>query len=157
MPSSTPSLVWEATCKHPTQPASKKECQQHLRRAQKMLRNIRKDAHTKRREYLETLAHKYNFTGETAKRRIIQRIQKAEATARCYRKLRWILHPPKPGVTFIQQMDNNGKTSTLYDRCQIKEAILTRNQNHFNQCAGTPFTVEPLWSLNWAADSPLAD
>ena len=141
----------------PSTPSTLQECQRLLRRAQKTLRRIRRQALEKRTEHLETLAAKYKFSGESDKAKIIKRIQKAEAIARCYKKLRWILHPPKPGVTFIQQPDNNGTIQTLYDRQQIEQAILERNQKHFNQCAGTPFTVPPLKSLSWAADSILAE
>ena len=67
------------------------------------------------------------------------------------------MKPPKPGVTFVERPSQNGTTETLYDRTTVEQAILEQNQRHFNQCAGTPFTVGKLQSLNWAADSTLAD
>ena len=89
--------------------------------------------------------------------KIIRQLIRGEATKRCYRKLKWIMKPPKPGVTFVEQQTQDGSTETLYDRTTLKQAILKRNQQHFNQCAGTPFTVGSLRQLNWASDSPLAD
>ena len=140
-----------------TTPQTKRECQTQLRRAQKDLRQIRRKAYEIRAQYLETLAMQYNIQGDKSKESIIKRIQQAEATKQCYRKLRWILKPPKPGVTFIQRTNQQGNTETLYDRQKIEEAILNRNRRHFNQCAGTPFTTGRLRDLNWAADSPLAE
>ena len=89
--------------------------------------------------------------------KIIRRLIRAEATKRCYQKLRWITKPPKPGVTFVERLSKHGTIETLYDRATVEHAILECNQQHFNQCAGTPFTVGQLRNLNWAADSPLAD
>ena len=89
--------------------------------------------------------------------RIVRKIIQAEATKRCYRKLRWLTKPPKPGVTFVERTTPDGTSETLYDRIDVETAILQRNRRHFNQCSGTPFTVGPLRALNWAADSKLAD
>jgi hypothetical protein len=36
----------------------------------------------------------------------------------------------------------------IFDQNQITETIIERNQNHFGQAHGTPFTVSPL--VNWA-------
>ena len=154
-------LLYIATQLPPTltmrKPQTKKECQTELRKAQKHLRKIRKLAYEKRQEHLETLVQKYIITGENDKIKIVKRIQKAEATKRCYKKLRWILRPPKPGVTFVEQQNEEGKIKTIYNRQQLEQTILERNRKHFNQCAGSPFTTEPLRQLNWAADSPFAE
>ena len=138
------------------QPTNIQECQTQLRRLQKQLKKIRRKAHETRVSFLNQLVQQYELTGNKDKQRIIKRIQRAEATKRCYRKLRWILNPPKPGVTFIQRQ-TNGKLSSVYDRLTLEDIILKRNQRHFNQCAGTPFTTGQLRNLNWAADSPIAD
>ena len=138
-------------------PKTKQECQTLLRKAQKKLRKIRRRAQEKRTEYLNTLVQQYALQGNQQMESIIKRIKKAEATKRCYAKLRWILHPPKPGVTFVQRTTSNGTTKTLYDRQTLEHAILLQNKQHFNQCKGTPFTTGNLRKLNWAADSPLAE
>ena len=138
-------------------PKTKQECQTKLRKAQKQLRKIRQKANEKRTQHLDILAQQYNIQGDRTKASIIKWIQRAEATKRCYQKLQWILKPPKPGVTFIQQKTKSGSTETLYDRRTIEHAILKRNQTHFNQCSRTPFTAGRLRELNWAADSPLAN
>ena len=140
----------------PPRPATPQEGQQLLRKAQKLLRTIRRKAQSKREEYLEQLRQKYGLLDDDKMQKIILRIQKAEATKRCYRKLRWITKPQKPGVTFIERTTNNG-TECIFDRQALEAAILERNQMHFNQCAGTPFTVGPLRKLRWAADSELAE
>ena len=138
-------------------PQTKQECQTILRKAQKHLRKIRKHANKQRQQHLEMLVQQYIVTGENDKIRILKRIHKAEATKRCYKKLRWILRPPKPGVTFIEHKNDEGKIETIYNRQQLEQTILERNRCHFNQCAGSPFTTEPLRQLNWAADSTFAE
>ena len=87
---------------------------------------------------------------------IIKKILKAEATKRCYCKLRWLIHPPVSGVLYIQR-DHHGSLQTIIDCFDLEQTILDHNQQHFNQCASTPFTVGALRQLNWAADSPVAD
>ena len=137
-------------------PTNLQECQRQLRKLQRQLKKIRRRAREARSSFLDQLIQQYELSGNTEKQRIVRRIQRAEATKRCYNKLRWILNPPKPGVTFIQQKEAD-TVRTIYDCLTIEDMILKRNQKHFNQCAGTPFTTGHLRQLNWAADSPLAD
>ena len=137
-------------------PTTIQDCQRQLRRLQKQLKKLRRKAHKERKSYLDQLIQQYEITGDNEKQSIVRKIQRAEATKRCYNKLRYILNPPKPGVTFIQHT-KNGRTKTVYNRLQLEDMILHRNQRHFNQCAGTPFTTGQLRQLNWSADSPLAD
>lgn len=138
-------------------PHTKQECQYYLRKAQKNLRKIRKKARELRIQHLENLIEKYNLTNDKERKKIIRRIQRAEAISKCYRKLRWLLHPPNPGVTFIQHTTDDGITRTIYDRQTLEQVILQRNKHHFNQCAGSTFTTGILRNLNWASDSDLAD
>ena len=131
-------------------------CQYHLRRAQKALKRIRKKAYELRMEHLELLVARYNLSKDNTKEAIVRKILKAEATKRCYRKLRRLIHPLSSGVSYVQQ-ECNGHLHTIMDRFELEQTILDRNQQHFNQCAGTPFTVGALRQLNWAADSPAAE
>ena len=139
------------------EPRTKQEHQTLLRRAQKALRKVRRDAQQHRENHLEILLKRYGLLDDKKMQQIIRRLIQAEATKRCYKKLRWITKPPKPGVTFVERHTHNGTTETLYDRTTVEEAILQRNKRHFNQCAGTPFTIGELRKLNWAADSASAD
>ena len=141
----------------PTEPSTKQQHQTLLRKAQKSLRKIRRDAHQHRERHLEILLKRYGLLDDSKMQQVIRRLIRAEATKRCYKKLRWITKPPKPGVTFVECTNQNGNTETLYDRTTVEEAILRRNRRHFNQCAGTPFTIGELRNLNWAADSASAD
>ena len=84
---------------------------------------------------------RYALLDEKKMQQTVKRIIQAEATKRCYRKLHWITKPNKPGITFVERTNSNGSTETLYDRSSVESAILQCNQRHFNQCAGTPFTV----------------
>ena len=141
----------------PTDPRHPQEHQTLLRKAQKALRKIRRDAQQHRDQHLEILLKRYGLLDDEHMQKTIRRLIRAEATKRCYNKLKQITKPPKPGVTFVEQTSPDGNTVTLYDRKTLEHAILQRNQKHFNQCAGTPFTIGQLRKLNWAADSPLAD
>ena len=141
----------------PKLPESTKEYQTLLRKAQKNLQKIRQNAQANRTQYLDILLQRYETLDDNKMKQVVKQIIRAEATKRCYRKLKWILKPPKPGVTFIERTTQDGATETLYDRESIETAILKRNQQHFNQCAGTPFTVGKLRKINWAADSDFAD
>ena len=136
---------------------STKEYQRLLCRAQKNLRKTRRKAQANRTQYLDILLQRYDTLDDNKMKQVVQQIIRAEATKQCYRKLKWILKPPKPGVTFIERTTEDGAIETLYERESIETAILRRNQQHFNQCAGTPFTVGKLRKINWAADSDLAD
>ena len=123
-----------------SKPTNIQECQRRLRKLQRQLKKIRRRARVARSSFLDQLIQQYELSGNTEKEHIVRRIRRAEATKRCYNKLRWILNPPKPGVTFIQQKHAD-TTSTIYDRLALEALILKRNQKHFNQCAGTPFTT----------------
>ena len=132
-------------------PAIPRTCQEHqmlLRKAQKELRKIRHNAQHHRQQHLDILLKKYGLLDGAKMQKIIQRLIQAEATKQCYKKLKWILKPPKPGVMFVERTSTNGTTETIYDQQTAEEAILQRNQQHFNQCSGTPFTVGKLRQLN---------
>ena len=141
----------------PPVPNSPQDYQTLLRKAQKKLKLIRRTAHELRTQHLETLFQRYAMLDDKKMRQVIKRIMRAEATKRCYRKLRWLTKPSKPGVTFVERTNTDGSTETLYDRQTVETAILERNKRHFNQCAGTPFTAGRLRKINWAADSKVAD
>ena len=141
----------------PQTPTSPQEYQTLLRKAQKTLKSIRRTAQEHRTRHLEILLQRYALLDEKKMQKTVKRIIQAEATKRCYRKLRWITKPNKPGVTFVERTNSDGSTETLYDRSSVESAILQRNQRHFNQCAGTPFTVGRLRQIEWAADTPLAE
>ena len=141
----------------PVTPMKPQDYQSLLRKAQKSLKKTRQMAQANRTQHLDTLLQKYELLQDDKMKMIIRRIIQAEATKRCYKKLRWLTKPPKPGVTFVERTKEDGTMETLYDREILENAILHRNQQHFNQCAGTPFTVGRLRELNWAADSALAD
>ena len=141
----------------PHEPRNRQEYQTLLRKAQKSLRKIRQKAQQHRDQHLDILLKRYGIMEDEKMQKIIRRLIQAEATKRCYKKLKWITKPPQPGVTFVERTTGDGTTETLYNRATLEQAILFRNQQHFNQCKGTPFTVGKLRTLNWAADSPTAD
>ena len=141
----------------PEQPNSPQDYQRLLRKAQKHLQKTRREAQMHRMQYLETLLQRYKLLEDNNMQHILRQIIRAEATKRCYKKLRWIMNPPKPGVTFVDRVSPDGQPETLYDRTTLENAILQRNRRHFNQCAGTPFTIGKLRQLGWAADSELAN
>ena len=60
-------------------------------------------------------------------------------------------------MTFVERTNQDRKTETLYNQEILEQAILHRNQRHFNQCAGTPIAVGKQQELEWATDSALSD
>ena len=111
----------------PPRPPNAKEGQQLLCKAQKTLRVIRRKAQAKRQQHLDLLLQKYGLMDDDKMQKVIRRIRKAEATKRCYQKLRMLTKPPKPGVTFIEQQTADG-TKCIFSREELEKAILERNQ-----------------------------
>ena len=128
----------------PIQPQTHQDHQTLLWKAQKSLKKIRRDGHQHGEQHLDILLKRYGLLEDEKMQKIIRQLICVEATKRCYQKLKWITKPPKPGVTVVERPSQNGTTETLYDRTTVEQAILEQNQRHFNQCAGTPFTVGKL-------------
>ena len=82
----------------------------------------------------------------------LRHLQKAEAINQLFSKLRSLQQlQQKTGVTRIEvpsPSDADPKTCNSWVQVDIPDEVakhlLTRNQRHFGQAAGTPFTVQPL-------------
>ena len=87
---------------NPIQPHTHQDHQMLLRKAQKSLKKIRRDAHQHQQQHLDILLKRYGLLEDVKMQKIICQLIRAEATKRCYQKLKWITKPPKPGVTFVE-------------------------------------------------------
>ena len=140
-----------------TLPATIQEAQIQLRQAQRRLRKILKDSHQERQQVLDQWKIECSLQGQqfpTQKQRslILTRIQKAEQKQQMFAKLRNLQKSNhKEGLTSLQIPINpldNPKTCTQWhtvtDPSQIAHHLIQRNQQHFGQAQGTPFTVHPI-------------
>ena len=85
------------------------------------------------------------------KARILRTIHKAEQRSRLYRRYRNIRGGVKSQLTSIEVPEGNYDDikqcqhwKTIVDPEQVSKTIIKRNQQHFGQAHGTPFTVSPL-------------
>ncbi len=129
-----------------------------LRKASQQLRTIRVAASTLRQSHLEERAQAAAAAHNTSAEAIIKRIIQAENTSSAYRILRSYLKPGDRGnIGEIEIINDDGTTSLLEEPIQIFQKIIERDQRHYSQAEGTPFTCEPLRSLfGLAADTPQA-
>ena len=87
----------------PEYPQTSQEYQTLLWKAQKALKKIRRNAQSNRDQHLDILLKRYGMLEDDKMQKIIRQLIRGEATKRCYRKLKWIMKPPKPGVNIVQQ------------------------------------------------------
>jgi hypothetical protein len=125
------------------------------------LKAIRLEAQLERDRYLQEKAATYAMTEDTDKAKIIHRILRAENLRRTYRKLRTIRNldagsnglsslkvPKSVSVTDTEALRSLPDTPDFWETVTLPTAIekllLKRNQHHFGQADGTPFTRPPL-------------
>ena len=97
---------------------------------------------------------------------LLRRLMRVEAIKRLFRKLRALrLRGERRGVTALEipvPPDSNPKTCTDWRVIDVPTEIVKqlqkRNQTHFGQAHGTPFTVTPLVEdLGFCGDGPGAE
>lgn len=136
-------------------PNTLSECTTQLRKEHKILqraiinhRNIRKKEFEDKILSLEMSGIK----DDQSYAKILRNILKAEATKNLFKKLRNILKPPRSSqiqsVSVPTDPTQDPKSCTEWTTLDIPQdiyqSITTRNQQHFNQAHGSPFTKEPL-------------
>ena len=130
------------------------------RQALSTLHRVRQDARSLRDTYLQEKAALYTHLEEKGKANIVKRIQRAERTSQIFKKIQFIRQNGHPkGLVNIKipcdpTIINNETMKTLPDNTdtwqtvripeEIEKLLLDRNQRHFGQADGTPFTRQPL-------------
>ena len=138
-----------------TIPANVKECNAELRNTKQEIKEIVSQSYEQREierdrriKDLEASAEK----ADKARAKILRRIRKAEAIKQLFSKLKSVRSTDiKPGVTRLEipvHPAQNPKEckdwQTIDVPSEIIEHVQRRNQLHFGQAQGTPFTIPPL-------------
>ena len=134
------------------------EALQQLKSASKDLHKIRTAAAQHRQQHLELRANLAAAAQDSKTETILKRIIQAENTKSAYKILRNYLKPNSIGnIGEIEITNPDGTTTTIDDPSEIFERILHRDQRHYSQAQGTPFTQQPLYSFTGiAGDTPSA-
>ena len=150
-------------------PTTAKECQTLLRKAQRDIRTIVKDAVRRRREELQRRAQEYASATNADDRSLAQamrNIRKKEEIQEMFSRLRGIRGKSKvEGITTVKvPRDREEDPKTCNDWIEVdtpeevEEAIRERNKTHFGQAEGTPFTKSPFKEqLDFSASTRTAE
>jgi hypothetical protein len=134
-------LQWDAIPSIPLK-AAKTELQQ----AQKELKECRAHATENRQKFLtKKMIEAAALQDDISREKALKRQLHVEAMKSCYKKLRSALRPNRlrGGITKVEVKVN--ETLVAYtEKADVHRECLQRNRKHFNQAAGTPFTIYPL-------------
>jgi len=114
------------------------------------LREIKRKAVQKRKDFLQSLILAANTAGNKSKGNLIRHLMQAKQNHRCFTIIKNYLKPRMPGgLTHLLVPDNTptGEWKTLYQPEEIEAAMHTQCQNHFKQAHRPPYTVPPLTNL----------
>jgi len=120
------------------------------------LREIRRQAVQKWKDFLQSLATTAHTAGNNKKGKLIQHLLQAEQNFRCFAIIKNHLKPRTPsGLThlLVPYPNNPGKWKTLYQLEELEAAMHTQCQQHFSQAHGSPYMVPPL--SDWLGTSSL--
>jgi len=121
-----------------------------LRQARAALRDIRRDALNRRKQYLNDLLTAATVTKNKDRKKLIWGLKQAEDTRRCFAMVRAILRPTTPGgLTYLKlpPTPNNNDGTTIYDTKLMEHHLLNHSRQHFRHAHGTPYMVPPLSDL----------
>jgi hypothetical protein len=133
-------LQWDVIPSIPLK-AAKTELQQ----AQKELKECRAHATENRQKFLTKMIESAALQDDISREKALKRQLHVEAMKSCYKKLRSALQPNglRGGITKVEVKVND--TLVAYtEKADVHRECLQRNRKHFNQAAGTPFTIYPL-------------
>jgi len=143
----------------PIFPPSLAAARRELKTAFKCLKNTIHQATELRESWLQSRAEYEASVKNHSTARIIRRIQAAEKMRILYNKLRMTFKPAnKTGLGHILIPGSEPDScEAVFDPSEITMKLLERNQHHFNQAQGTPFTIPPLSELlTWSGTSDSA-
>ena len=143
-------------------PSHLAQAQELMTATRKRLREIRKSAETYRSQDLQTQAQEADLAGDQTRAKMLRRLHQAETTHKAFLKLRRFLKPKNHGGVSklelpVNQPDGTITTEITEDPKAIEEACLARNQQHFGQAQGSPFTIPPLSLIESSACGPITD
>jgi hypothetical protein len=144
------SIARKAGIEHDQKPLSMSNVSTSLRKAQKDLKKLVKQAPALREIHMEELASAYAILEQKEKASIIKRIMRAEQQRQTYSLLKRIRKRTVGGGIESLLIDNeaeNGVEPTkqrIFDQNEITSKLMEHFQNHFQQAKGSPFTVPPL-------------
>jgi exonuclease III len=125
-----------------------------LRQARADLKAVRKIAAQHRQDFLDELLEVSRLHGDEDKEKILKRVRRKEQIKAVYKKLQRILKPEgfqsltkvevlqeTPGVAGAPPVQ---EWRVINTKAELDKEILSRNQRHFSQAEGTPYTLPPL-------------
>jgi len=144
-------------------PTTEDAIKQGYNSAMQKLREAQQQARSLREEYLLKKAALYDSLEDKGKTKILHRLIRAETQHKVYKKIQYLRHqddasaglasikvPKDPTITdpnIMKQLpDNPHHWETITTPGDIERRLLHRNQSHFGQAEGTPFTQEPIRS-----------
>ena len=151
-----------------TTPTTIHECSIQLRAAKQRVNEIVKNSFPQRdkerREQIKVLSES-SQKSDQAHGITLRKLQKAEDIKQLFRKLKALQVDERQGVTRIEIPLHPGtdpKACTQWRQIDVPTEVLhqlqTRNQTHFGQAQGSPFTVDPLNSqLGFCGDGISAE
>lgn len=126
------------------------EIPRKIRQAQKELQEVRDKAKQYREEFLQERAYYYSTLCNCTREQAIKAIKSAEETKRAFEHLQQMKQKKPSGAlkfVLVRKADNPEEHVGIFDPEEVNKTISTRNQHHFSQAEGTPFTIEPLRTL----------
>jgi len=140
----------------PTAP-SKAFVKLQLHHASQNLKNIIRQAHVRRDEYLHDLAEAEHKMNRKEKEKIIRQLRRYESDQLKWNNIKQATNAKqKGGLKEVTVVNPDGTVSTLTDGPSVEAALVSRNTNHFNQAHGTPITLL-IPELGWHGTSARAD
>ena len=151
-------------------PQTKEDCVRMLRQARAEIKSIVSNSFKRRdQERLEKIRDLEESNRRSDKRHavVLRRIRRAEAIKQLFDKIKFARSSSttRRGVTMIEIPVHDGadpKTCTEWQTIDVPTSIVQhlqlRNQKHFSQASGTPFTTDPLTSdLGFLGNTIYAD
>jgi hypothetical protein len=141
-------LKWES---HP-EVQNTTQAKEGVKTAQKELNKCRKEATELRQSFLDDRIEAAVEADDTTSEKILKNLRHREAQSACFRKLAYVLKSKgaKGGVAKVE-LQVDGITVAFTEKSDVERETKRRNKAHFNQPAGSPFTVFPLSELGTTA------
>ena len=156
-------------------PISDEDIRTGYNSAMQQLREARQMAQALREEFLIQKAELYASLEKSGKVKAVERLIRAESQRTVYKKIQYIRGqdnglmglssikvPRDEAITdpnhMKQMADTSEQWTTITIPQDIERLLLARNQHHFGQSEGTPFTKEPLKAdIGYKADGCAVD
>ena len=125
-------------------PTTHRQAQKFLREAQKHLKEVKMNAQKLRDSHLEDRIARYNLVGDEHKSKAINHIKRVETLKRTYKKIRSLKQGRSKSHFNHLIISQDNQDQVITDPDDIIKHLIDRNQKHFGQAQGTPFSIPPL-------------